>query len=189
MYEGRVIFSQIMDHLPRYDLDRCIRKYGGNWIARHFSCRDQFLAMAFAILTFRDGLRGIQETLEANNHCLYHMGFRCDAIPRSTLADANENRPWRIWAEFAIALMIKAQKLYTGEKLAIDLDANLFALDSTTIDMCLTSFPWAEYRSTKSAVKMHTLLNLRGQIPSFIVISCGGVWSMSISKRLRREIG
>jgi hypothetical protein len=173
MHEGRIIFAQIMDHLPRRQLDRCIRKYGGDQIARHFSCRDQFLAMAFAQLTLRDGLRGIQETLAANFRCMNHMGFRCEAVPKSTLADANENRSWKIWAEFALVLMLKAQRLYTGEKLAVDLDADLFALDSTTIDLCLTSFPWACYRQTKSAVKMHTLLNLRGQIPSIVVISDG----------------
>jgi IS4 transposase len=173
MHEGRIIFAQIMDHLPRRQLNRCIRKYGGDRISRQFTCRDQFLAMAFAQLTLRDGLRGIQETLEVNDHFLYHMGFQCDSVPRSTLADANENRSWRIWAEFALVLMLKAQRLYAGEKLAIDLDAGLFVLDSTAIDLCLTSFPWAHYKQTKSAVKMHTLLNLRGQIPSFVVISDG----------------
>jgi hypothetical protein len=173
MYEGRIIFAQIMDHLPRRQLNRCIDKYEGNWKIRHFSCRDQFLAMSFAQLTLRDGLRGIQETLAANKDCLYHMGFQCEAVPRNTLAKANESRSWKIWAEFALVLMLKAQRLYTGEKLAVDLDAELFALDSTTIDLCLTSFPWAYYRQTKSAVKMHTLLNLRGQIPSYIVISQG----------------
>jgi hypothetical protein len=173
MYEGRIIFAQIMDHLPRYQLDKCIGKYEGDKKIRHLSCRDQFLAMAFAQLTLRDGLRGIQETLAANYRYMNHMGFRCVAVPRNTLAKANENRSWKIWAEFALILMSKAQKLYSGEKLAIDLDADLFALDSTTIDLCLTSFPWARYKRTKSAVKMHTLLNLRGQIPSYIVISQG----------------
>jgi hypothetical protein len=173
MHEGRIVFAQIMDRLPRRQLDRCIHKYGGHLLVRGFSCRDQFLAMAFAQITGRNGLRGIQETLAANNDFLYHMGFRCDSVPRSTLADANETRSWKIWAEFGIELITKAQKLYAGEKLAVDLDAKLFALDSTTIDLCLASFPWAEYKSTKSAVKMHTILNLRGQIPSFIVISNG----------------
>jgi hypothetical protein len=129
--------------------------------------------MAYAQFTGCDGLRGIEESLAFNKEYLNHMGFLCKAVPRTTLADANENRSWKIWAEFGIELITRAQKLYAGEKLAIDLDAKLFALDSTTIDLCLTSFPWAEYKTTKSAVKMHTLLNLRGQIPSFIVISKG----------------
>jgi len=180
MYEGKIVFAQIMDHLPRRQLDRCIDKYGGNHRIRRLSCRDQFLAMAFAQLTFRDGLRGIQETLAVRKQCLYHMGFRCAAVPRSTLSDANESRPWQIWAEFALALMLKAQKLYAGEKLALDLDADLFALDSTTIDLCLARFPWAPFRQSKAAVKMHTLLNLRGQIPSFIVISDGKLHDVNI---------
>ena len=173
MYEGRIVFSQLMDRLPRRQFDQSVDKYGGNRRVRTMSCRDQFLAMAFAILTFRDGLRGIQETLAVKKSCLYHMGFRCDAIPRSTLADANETRPWQIWAEFALVLMRKAQRLYAGEKLAVDLDAELFALDSTTIDLCLTWFPWTPSQQSKAAVKMHTLLNLRGQIPAFVVISKG----------------
>ena len=180
MHEGRIIFAQIMDHLPRHPLERCVQKYGGDHRIRRLSCRDQFLAMSFAQLTLRDGLRGIQETLDANRHCLYHMGFRCASVPRSTLADANEQRPWRIWAEFALVLMVKAQELYAGEKLAIDLDADLFALDSTTIDLCLARFPWAHFRQTKGAVKAHTLLNLRGQIPSFIVISDGKLHDVNI---------
>jgi hypothetical protein len=173
MYEGRIVFAQLMDRLPRRQFDQSVDKYGGDRRVRTLSCRDQFLAMAFAILTFRDGLRGIQETLAVKRHCLYHMGFRCEAIPRSTLSDANEIRPWQIWAEYALVLMRKAQKLYAGEKLAIDLDAELFALDSTTIDLCLTWFPWTPSQQGKAAVKMHTLLNLRGQIPAFIVISKG----------------
>jgi len=173
MYEGRIIFAQIMDRLPRRQLDRCIAKYGGDDKVRRLSCRDQFLAMAFAQLTHRDGLRGIQETLEVFRNGLYHMGFRCPSVPRSTLADANESRPWQIWAEFALVLMLKAQDLYAGERLAVDLDADLFALDSTTIDLCLARFSWARFRQKKGAVKAHTLLNLRGQIPAFIVISDG----------------
>ncbi len=175
MHEGRIIFAQIMDRLPRRQFDRCVEKYGGNSRVRTLSCRDQFLAMAFAILTFRDGLRGIQETLAVKKSCLYHMGFRCDAVPRSTLADANEARPWRIRAEFALALMRKAQELYAGEKLAVELDAHLFALDSTTIDLCLARFPWTPSQQNKAAVKLHTLLNLRGPIPAFAVISEGKV--------------
>ena len=173
MNEGRSIFSQIMDHLPRHAFDRCVDKYGGDRRIRTLSCRDQFLAMAFAILTFRDGLRGIQETLAVQKQSLYHMGFRCEAVPKSTLSDANEIRPWQIWAELALVLMEKAQKLYAGEKLAFELDAKLFAPDSTTIDLCLARFPWTPSQQNKAAVKMHTLLNLRGQIPAFVVVSEG----------------
>ena len=173
MNEGRSVFSQIMDSLPRHAFDRCIAKYGGESSKWALSCRDQFLAMAFAILTFRDGLRGIQETLSVKRDSLYHMGFRCESVPRSTLSDANRDRPWQIWAELALVLMKKAQELYAGEKLAIDLDATLFALDSTTIDLCLARFPWTPSQQGKAAVKMHTLLNLRGQIPAFAVISKG----------------
>ena len=180
MHEGRNLFAQITDYLPRRHLDRCIKKYGGNKIARYFSCRDQFLAMAYAQITNCNGLRGIQETLEFNRQHLYHMGFRCDTVPRSTLADANENRSWKIWAEFAQPLMRKAQKLYAGEELSFDLNAELFALDSTTIDLCLDSFPWAEYKRAKGAVKVHTLLNLRGQIPSFILISKGKMADVNV---------
>jgi len=173
MNDGRSVFAQIMDCLPRHAFDRCVTKYGGESEKWALSCRDQFLAMAFAILTFRDGLRGIQETLSVRRSSLYHMGFRCDSVPRSTLADANRDRPWQIWAELALVLMQKAQVLYAGEKLSFDLDAKLFAVDSTTIDLCLTRFPWTPSQQGKAAVKMHTLLNLRGQIPSFIVISKG----------------
>jgi len=134
--------------------------------------------MAVAQLTFRDGLRGIQETLAVSN--LYHMGFRCKAVPRSTLADANEKRPWKIWAEFALVLMSKAQQLHAGEKLDLNLVADLFALDSTTIDLCLARFPWTPSQQNKAAVKMHTLLNLRGEIPSFIVISEGKLHDVNV---------
>ncbi|MDR1534288.1 MAG: DUF4372 domain-containing protein [Planctomycetota bacterium] len=142
MYEGQMLFSQIMDFLPRKAFDRCVAKYNGDQNSKGFSCRDQFLSMAFAQLTLREGLRGIQGTLRANSHCLYHMGFRCKTISRNALAHANRERPWQIYAEFAMALMKRARKLYQGESLAVDLDANLFALDSTTIDLCLARFPW-----------------------------------------------
>jgi len=180
MYEGRIVFAQIMDHLPRRQLDRCIAKYNGDHRIRTLPCRDQFLAMAFAQFTLRDGLRGIQETLGVKKSSLYHMGFQCAAVPRSTLAKANENRPWQIWGEFAHVLMQKAQQLYAREKLDFDLDADLFALDSTTIDLCLARFPWTPSQQSKAAVKMHTLLNVRGQIPTFIVISEGKLHDVNI---------
>ena len=189
MHEGRIIFAQIMDFLPRDTFNACVRKYKGNNYCKDFSCRDQFLAMAFAQLTLREGLRGIQETLRANNHCLYHMGFRCKTVSRNTLAHANRERPWRMYAEFAMALMARARKLYQGEALAVDLDANLFALDSTTIDLCLAHFPWTPSQQSKAAVKMHVLLNLRGNIPDFIVVSDGKTHEVNIMDQVRYEPG
>jgi hypothetical protein len=185
MYEGRLIFAQLMDYLPREVFDNCIKQYGGNYNNKGFTCRDQFLAMAFAQLTLRDGLRGIQDTLDANRHCLYHMGFRCSSIVRSTLAHANKHRPWQIYARFAIALMDRARKLYVNEPLAIELDAKVFALDSTTIDLCLTRFPWTPSQQSKAAVKMHVLLNLRGSIPEIIVITDGKTHDVNILDQLR----
>jgi hypothetical protein len=184
MHDGRLVFAQIVDYLPRYLLDACVKKYNGNRKVKDFTCRDQLLAMIFAQLTLRDGLRGIENTLRANHHCLYHMGFRCDTISRNTLANANEIRPWRIWAEFAQALMKKAQTLYVGEKLAVELDAQLFALDSTTIDLCLARFPWTPSQQSKAAVKMHVLLDLRGNIPDFIVVSGGKTHDVNILDQL-----
>ncbi len=165
MYEGRRLFAQIMDFLPRDAFRACVKKYIGNSYCKDFSCRDQFLAMAFAQLTLREGLRGIQETLRANSHCLYRMGFRCDTISRNTLAHANQERPWRIYAEFAMALMALARQLYQGETLAVELAADVFALDSTTIDLCLARFPWTPSQQSKAAVKMHVLLHLRAISP------------------------
>lgn len=185
MYEGRLIFAQLMDYLPREVFDDCVKQYGGNYNNKGFTCRDQFLAMAFAQLTLRDGLRGIQDTLDANRHCLYHMGFRCGAISKSTLAHANKNRPWQIYARFAMALMERARKLYANEALALELDAKVFALDSTTVELCLTRFPWTPSQQSKSAVKMHVLLNLRGSIPEFIVITGGKTHDVNILDQLR----
>ena len=189
MYEGRILFAQIMDFLPRDAFRACVRKYKGNSYCKDFSCRDQFLSMAFAQLTLRDGLRGIQETLRANSHCLYHMGFRCRTISRNTLAHANRERPWQIYAEFAMILMAQARKLYQGEALAVDLDANVFALDSTTIDLCLARFPWTPSQQSKAAVKMHVLLNLRGNIPDFIVVTGGKTHDVNILDLMAYEPG
>ena len=185
MHEGRIIFAQLMDYLPRETFDACVRQYRGNHNSKGFTCRDQFLAMAFAQLTFRDGLRGIQGTLEANRHCLFHMGFRCGSISKSTLAHANKNRPWQIYARFAMALMERARRLYTNEPLAIDLDAKVFALDSTTIDLCLARFSWTPSQQSKAAVKVHVLLNLRGSIPEVIVITNGKTHEVKILDQLR----
>jgi IS4 transposase len=180
MYEGKVLFKQIMEYLPRKAFDNAIARHQGDYKIKDFSCRDQFLAMAFAQLTLRTSLRGIESTLRANKSLLYHMGFRCETISRNTLANANQNRPWAIYAELAQHLMRKAQKLYATEKLTVDVDARIFALDSTTIDLCLERFSWALFRKTKGAVKMHVLLDLRGNIPDFIVISDGKTHDVNI---------
>ena len=189
MYEGRLIFAQIMDFIPRNTFDACVKMYNGNHNNKGFTCRDQFLAMAFAQLTLREGLRSIQETLEANHHCLYHMGFRCGQIPRSTLAHANKNRSWQIYARLATSLMERARKLYAGDTLAVDLDATVFALDSTTIDLCLARFPWTPSQQSKAAVHVSVLLNLRGNIPNFIVISGGKTHEVNTLDQLRYAPG
>jgi hypothetical protein len=184
MHEGRLVFAQIMDFLPRDVFDDCVEQHRGNYNSKGFTCRDQFLAMAYAQLTRLDGLRGIQDTLDVNRHCCYHMGFRCGVMPRSTLAHANKTRPWRIYAQLATALMERARRLYAKEPLAVDLDARLFALDSTTIDLCLTRFPWMPSQQSKAAVKMHVLLDLRGNIPDFIVVSGGKTHDVNILDQL-----
>jgi transposase len=184
MYEGRLVFSQIMDFLPREVFDDSVKQHKGDYNSKGFSCRDQFLAMAYAQLTSLGGLRGIQESLEANHHCLYHMGFRCGTVSKSTLAHANKTRPWQIYAQLAINLMEKARKLYEGDPLEIDFDATVFALDSTTIDLCLARFPWTPSQQSKAAVKMHVLLNLRGNIPDFTVITAGKTHDVNILDQL-----
>jgi transposase len=168
-----ILFAQIMRRLPLREFHRIVAKHRGEYKVKEFSCLDQFLAMSFAQLTFRSGLRSIEDTLRANAHCLYHMGFRCQTVSRNTLANANEVRPWQMYAEFALLLIERARDLYSGEPLAIDLDATVFALDSTTIDLCLKRFPWCPSQQSKAAVKLHTLLNLRGDIPEFVWISGG----------------
>lgn len=173
MYKGKIIFAQLMEYLPRKIFDACVKRHNGDYKVRDFSCRDQLLAMAFAQLTDRSSLRGIESTLRANGHVLYHMGFRCETVSRNTLANANETRPAQIYEDFARALMQKAQKLYSGESLAVDVNARVFALDSTTIDLCLERYIWALFQKSKGAVKMHVLLDLRGNIPEFIVITNG----------------
>ena len=172
MYEGKLVFAQLMDHLPMHTFRRTVARFGGDRWVKSFSCQEQFRAMAFAQLTYRESLRDIEICLSAQAGKLYHMGFR-EPVRRSTLADANETRDWRIYAEFAQRLIVQARKLYADEDLGLDLKNSVYALDSTTIDLCLSVFPWAHFRTTKSAVKMHTLLDLRGNIPSFIHISDG----------------
>ncbi len=172
MYEGKLVFAQLMDHLPMHTLRRTVERFGGDRWVKSFSCQEQFKAMAFAQLTYRESLRDIAICLSAQPTKLYHMGFR-NPVCRSTLADANETRDWRIWAHFAQSLIAQARELYAGEDLGFDLTNSVYALDSTTIDLCMSVFPWAHFRTTKSAVKMHTLLDLRGNIPSFIHVSNG----------------
>jgi hypothetical protein len=172
MHTGKLVFSQVMEHLPVHEFQKCVTRYGGDYKARGFSCRDQFLCMSFAQLTFRESLRDIEACLRSVPEKLYHLGFR-GRIARSTLADANETRDWRIYADFAQALIQIARPMYAADPLGVDLDATVYALDSTTIDLCLSVFPWARFRQHKAAVKMHTLLDLRGSIPTFIEVSDG----------------
>src|SRR5665647_247142 len=170
MNAGQTVFSQLLDHLPSYEFQKCVERYRGDAHHRGFSCRDQYLAMAFAQLTYRESLRDIEACLGAMRGKLYHMGFR-GRITRSTLGDANEAHDWRIYADFALVLIAIARPLYASDPLGVDLVHALYALDSTTIDLCLSVFPWARFRKHKGAVKMHTLLDLRGNIPTFIRIT------------------
>lgn len=172
MNTGKTVFAQIMEFLPQWDFRNCVARYRGDYRKPKFSCMDQFLCMAFAQLTYRESLRDIEVCLRANQNKLYHMGIR-SRIAKSTLADANEERDWRIYADFAQILIARARELYANDDFGIELDNTVYALDATTIDLCLSLFPWAKFRRTKSAVKMHTLLNLRGNIPEFIHISDG----------------
>ena len=173
MNTGRTIFSQLMDFLPREVFQRCVRRYDGQRKIKSFSCFDQYLAMAFAQLTGRESLRDIEACLRAFGPKLYHAGFRCKRIARNTLANANSVRPWQIYADFAQALIAEATTLYADTDLGFDLDNTVYAFDSMTIDLCLSLFPWATFRRTKAAIKLHTLLNLKGSIPEFIHISQG----------------
>lgn len=179
MNTGRLVFSQIMDLLPHWEFRKCIQRYQGNRKIQKFTCMDQFLCMAFAQLTYRESLRDIEVCLNGNPSKLYHMGIR-SRMTRSTLADANEKRDWRIYADFAQILIDIARPLYHEEDFGIQLEAEVYALDSTTIDLCLSLFPWARFRQTKGAIKLHTLLNLRGNIPEFIHISDGKLHDVNI---------
>jgi hypothetical protein len=172
MNAGKTLFAQLMDFLPWSTFARIVERYDGDRRVRTLSCGEQYRAMAFAQLTYRDSLRDIEACLSVHASKLYHMGFR-QPVRRSTLADANEGRDWRIYAEMAQRLIAQARKLYADEDLGVDLTNTVYALDATTIDLCLSVFPWAHFRTTKAAVKMHTLLDLRGSIPSFIHISDG----------------
>ena len=172
MYTGRIVFSQLIDFMPVWDFRRCVRRYRGDHRLRTFSCLDQFLCMAFAQLTFRESLRDIETCLRAMQPKLYHAGIR-GRVSRSTLADANEKRDWRIYADFAQVLIRTARRLYAKDDFGVTLEQTAYVFDSTTIDLCLTLFPWAQFRRRKSAVKLHTLLDLRGNIPCFVHITGG----------------
>ena len=188
MYQGKLVFSQIMSHVPRYEFNKCVDKYRGNYKVHHFSCWDHFLCLAFAQLTYRESLRDIVTCLNAMSNKLYHMGFRA-RISRSTLADANERRDWRIYAEFAQILIGIARDLYRDDPFILDLNETIYALDSSTIDLCLSLFPWASFRKKKAAIKMHTLLDLQGNIPVFIKITDGKVHDVNILDELTPEPG
>ncbi|MDI9569283.1 MAG: IS4 family transposase [Pseudomonadota bacterium] len=176
---GKTVFAQVLEHLPRYEFNKCVKRYNGNRRVRRFSCYDQFLCLAFAQITYRESLRDIETCLNSHHEKLYHIGFR-GGISKSTLADANETRDHLIYQDFAYHLISIAKKLYQNEEMAIDLDYPLYAFDSTTIDLCLSLFPWAQFRKTKAAIKMHTFLDLRGAIPTFISLTTGKVHDVNV---------
>ena len=188
MYVGKTLFAQIMDFVPWTSFRRIVARYGGDHRVRTLNCAEQFRVMAFAQLTWRESLRDIEVCLSAQATKLYHMGLR-EAVARSTLADANESRDWRIWADFAQVLIRRARRLYAEDSLGSELANTVYALDSTTIDLCLSVFPWAHFQLTKAAVKMHTLLDLRGNIPSFIYVSDGKLHDVNVLDLLVPEPG
>ena len=188
MYAGKLVFAQLMDHLPQQTFSRCVAKYPGKYPTLTFSHMDQFLCMAFAQLTYRESLRDIETCLRAHLSKLYHLGIR-GRIARSTLADANERRDWRIYQDFALSLIHTARKLYAEDDFGLELKQTVYALDSTTIDLCLALFPWARFRRHKGAVKLHTLLDLRGNIPTFIHISDGKLGDVKVLDLIAFEVG
>ena len=188
MNSGRTVFSQILDHLPWYEFQKCVARYRGDYQQKSFSCWDQLLAMSFAQLTYRESLRDIEACLRSMSGKLYHVGFR-GRVARTTLADANESRDGRIYADFAQALIRIARPLYARDPIGVELDQSLYALDSTTIDLCLSLFAWARFRKHKAAVKMHTLLDLHGNIPTFIRITEGRVHDVNILDEILPEAG
>jgi len=188
MNSGKTIFSQLMDFLPVYEFRKCVERYKGNRKLKSFTCWDQFLSMAFAQLTYRESLRDIEACLRSAGHKLYHLGIR-GGISRSNLAHANRVRDWRIYADFAQVLIATARQLYQGDKFSVELDQTVYALDATTIDLCLSLFAWAKFRKHKGAVKLHTLLDLRGNIPTVIIITHGRVHEVNILDQLVFEAG
>lgn len=188
MNSETTIFSQLMDFLPQYEFKKCVERYTGNYKVKSFSCWDQFLCMAFAQLTYRESLRDIEACLRVAQPKLYHMGIR-GKVSRNTLAHANQVRDWRIYADFAQVLIGMARPLYAKESFGVDLDQSVYALDSTTIDLCLSLFPWAKFRTHKAGVKMHTLLDLHGNIPTFLVITNAKVHDVNILDIIIFEVG
>jgi hypothetical protein len=188
MNQGRTVFAQVIGHAPHKAFQRCVKRYPGARRLRSFTCWDQFLCMVFAQLTYRESLRDIEACLGAVPERLYHMGIR-SAVSRSTLADANEKRNWRIYADFAQVLILEARRLYAGDSFGVELEETVYALDSTTISLCLSLFPWAHFRRTKSAIKLHTLLDLRGSIPSFLWITAARSSDVSLLDELLPEAG
>src|SRR5207248_859554 len=185
---GQTVFSQLLQHLPHKQFQKCVARYGGDSYVKSLSCWDQFLAMVFAQLTYRESLRDIEACLRSIGGKRYHMGFR-STIARSTLADANESRDWRIFADYAQTLIAIARPLYADDPMGVELNQSLYALDSTTIDLCLSLFPWAKFRKHKAAIKMHTLLDLHGNIPTFISITSGKVHDVNILDEIAPEAG
>jgi hypothetical protein len=188
MNSGRTVFAQLIEYLPHKEFQKCVARYRGDRYAKNFSCWDQYLAMAFAQLTYRESLRDIETCLGAVAGKLYHRGFHA-SVARSTLADANESRDWRIYADFAQTLIGTARTLYARDPLRVDLEQSLYALDSTTLDLCLSLFPWAKFRRRKAAVKMHTLLDLHGNIPTFIRVTSGNVHDVNLLDEILPEAG
>src|ERR1700736_3225392 len=188
MNSGRTVFAQLLDYLPSYEFQKCVSRYRGDSHLRGFSCLDQLLAMAFAQLTYRESLRDIEACLRSMSGKLYHVGFR-GKVARTNLADANEAHDWRIFADFAQVLVGIARPLYASDPIGVEIDQSLYALDSTTIDLCLALFPWARFRKHKAAVKMHTLLDLHGNIPTFISITAGKVHDVNVLDEILPEAG
>lgn len=188
MNSGQTLFAQLIDFLPSHEFRKCVRRYSGDWRVRTFSCWDQFLCMVFAQLTFRESLRDIVACLRSSDRRLYHIGIRGN-VSRSTLADANESRDWRIYADLAQVLIGEARTLYRNESFGAELSNTVYALDSTTIDLCMALFPWAKYKTTQNAMKLHTLLDLRGNIPTFIRVTPGQVHDVNILDQLVPEPG
>lgn len=188
MNSGQLVFTQVMEHMPLKTFHRCVDRYQGNFSVKRFTCLDQFRVMAFAQLTYRESLRDIEACLRSQSTKLYRMGI-CGPVARSTLAEANEVRDWRIYEDFAQRLIVIARKLHQSEKLAVELDQTVYALDATTIDLCLSVFPWAHFRKTKAAVRLHTLLDLKGSIPTFIHISDGKMHEVNVLDFLPIEPG
>jgi hypothetical protein len=188
MHAGKMVFAQLMEFVVEYEFRKCVERYGGDHRVKNFTCWSQFLCMAFAQLTYRESLRDIEVCLRINGKKLYHLGIR-GTVARTTLARANDRRDWRIYQDFAMVLIEQARSLYSKDPFAVRLKSAAYALDSTTIDLCLSLFPWAKFRSTKAAVKLHTLIDLRGNIPSVLVISRGNMHDVNILDDLIFEAG